>query len=97
MDLIIFSTFAIFQPHYDCLCEDGWTKSADASRPTCTVDEDECVMGTHMCSRHPIVRCINTPGSYQCGLCPAGMYAMYAIIRTKQIYSSRTLWSVIAI
>ncbi|XP_046451773.1 cubilin-like isoform X2 [Daphnia pulex] len=55
---------------YICLCEQGWT--TDGSNPGCTVDVDECVYPIPLCSVNPRVQCINLPGSFRCGPCPAG-------------------------
>ena len=52
-----------------CFCNQGWSKDSDGR---CTVDVDECIGITNPCSRDPPVRCVNTPGSFRCGPCPAG-------------------------
>ncbi|KAF6018837.1 CUBN [Bugula neritina] len=52
---------------HNCVCEDGWTKDT-AGR--CTVDINECDQADHPC--HQGVLCINTPGAFHCGVCPAG-------------------------
>lgn len=55
---------------HNCVCEDGWTKDT-AGR--CTVDINECDQADHPC--HQGVLCINTPGAFHCGVCPAGNLA----------------------
>ena len=62
-------TPAAAQP-FPCLCEEGWTTSGTS--PACNTDIDECSQPDQPCSRDPAVSCINTPGSFQCGPCPAG-------------------------
>ncbi|XP_071156308.1 cubilin-like isoform X2 [Mytilus edulis] len=57
-------------PKYTCICDDGWTKSG--SDPSCTVDVDECNERSNACSVDPQVPCINLPGTFSCGQCPAG-------------------------
>ncbi|TNN89510.1 Nephronectin [Liparis tanakae] len=44
-----------------CLCPPGLHLAADSK--TCE-DKDECLIGSHRCSRH--ARCVNTDGSYTC-------------------------------
>ena len=62
----------IGQPRYECLCDAGWTKSQNG--PMCNVDVDECHSESRPpCSTNPLVQCINTPGSFTCGPCPAGL------------------------
>ncbi|RUS68585.1 hypothetical protein EGW08_023653 [Elysia chlorotica] len=56
---------------YRCICDEGWTTSG--SDPACTQDVNECNGHTH-CSMDPPVMCVNIPGSYTCGSCPAGQY-----------------------
>lgn len=51
------------------MCDDGWTTDT-ATPPRCTVDIDECSQVSKPC--HDSVQCINVPGSYFCGACPAG-------------------------
>ncbi|XP_061178089.1 cubilin-like [Saccostrea echinata] len=58
------------QPKYTCICDDGWTTSG--SNPMCVVDRDECSEAGPRCSVDPSVPCINVPGSFYCGQCPAG-------------------------
>ncbi|WAR06690.1 CUBN-like protein, partial [Mya arenaria] len=58
------------QPKYTCICDDGWTSSG--SDPACVVDVNECDGNRHPCSANPLVPCINLPGSFTCGSCPAG-------------------------
>ena len=48
----------------------GWTKGPGS--PACSVDVDECSGNNPPCSRNPPVQCINTPGGFTCGSCPAG-------------------------
>ncbi|XP_025835939.1 cubilin-like, partial [Agrilus planipennis] len=55
---------------YKCICEQGW--KSDKTNPACIVDVDECSLDKPSCSINPLVACINTPGSYICGHCPAG-------------------------
>lgn len=55
---------------YKCLCDQGWT--TDGVNPACAVDVNECNSMKPHCSMDPVVQCINTEGSYQCGQCPAG-------------------------
>ncbi|KAF8777573.1 Cubilin like protein [Argiope bruennichi] len=58
------------QPKYRCICDAGW--QAGSSGPACTVDIDECNGPVRRCSTNPPVVCINLPGSFHCGPCPAG-------------------------
>lgn len=74
------------QPKFECICDQGWT--TDGSNRACTIDIDECALlaaGSndtsvamsalnvrYPCSLNPPVACINLPGSFQCGPCPAG-------------------------
>ncbi|XP_053675116.1 cubilin homolog [Anopheles nili] len=55
---------------YRCICDQGW-KSGDGS-PACSIDVDECSDMKPQCSKDPEVSCINLPGSFVCGACPAG-------------------------
>lgn len=55
---------------YSCICEEGWRKSNETG--SCTVDINECVEMKPHCSIEPPVLCVNTPGSFVCGNCPAG-------------------------
>lgn len=55
---------------YKCICEQGWRNSNETQ--ACTVDVDECHESQPHCSRDPKVMCINTPGKFVCGPCPAG-------------------------
>ncbi|XP_078582053.1 cubilin-like isoform X2 [Branchiostoma floridae x Branchiostoma japonicum] len=58
---------------YDCICDDGWKKSDDPNSPACVIDIDECTENNiPPCSHDPPVQCINVPGTYYCGQCPAG-------------------------
>lgn len=74
------------QPHYECICDQGWT--TNGMDPACVVDIDECLTNvsssngnsqlatnhgwTYPCSTHPLVSCTNLPGSFMCGFCPPG-------------------------
>ncbi|KAK3106526.1 hypothetical protein FSP39_021900 [Pinctada imbricata] len=58
------------QPKYTCICDDGWTN--EGNDPACTVDRDECTEAGSPCSRDPAVMCVNVPGTFYCGQCPAG-------------------------
>ncbi|CAH0562353.1 unnamed protein product [Brassicogethes aeneus] len=58
------------QNGYKCICDQGW--KTDGTHPGCTVDVDECLQSNRACSTNPMVSCINTPGSFSCGLCPTG-------------------------
>ncbi|XP_077347020.1 cubilin isoform X1 [Lithobates pipiens] len=60
----------INQPRYSCVCETGWTSPPGSA--ACTADIDECSLPNPPCSQNPPVQCINTPGSFTCGPCPAG-------------------------
>ncbi|KAF5295928.1 hypothetical protein FQR65_LT10359 [Abscondita terminalis] len=55
---------------YKCLCDQGWT--TDGTNLACMVDVDECISNVPSCSKNPLVACVNTPGSFKCGNCPAG-------------------------
>ncbi|XP_015589651.1 cubilin [Cephus cinctus] len=55
---------------YTCICDQGW--ESDGSGPACTKDVDECQGKRPACSVSPLVQCINVPGSFHCGPCPAG-------------------------
>jgi len=55
---------------YECICKQGWRKANDSQ--ACTQDIDECNEFKPHCSISPKVICINTPGSFVCGPCPAG-------------------------
>lgn len=55
---------------YSCICEQGWRKSNETQ--ACSIDVDECNEMRPHCSTDPKVICINTPGSFVCGPCPAG-------------------------
>ncbi|XP_068906568.1 cubilin-like isoform X2 [Tenebrio molitor] len=55
---------------YKCICDQGWT--TDGKTPACNTDVDECTMNKPPCSVNPLVQCINLPGSFHCGNCPAG-------------------------
>ncbi|XP_067863171.1 cubilin [Heptranchias perlo] len=58
------------QPKYQCICDIGWAQPPTS--PACSLDIDECALPDPPCSMNPPVHCINSPGSYFCGLCPAG-------------------------
>ncbi|KFM76020.1 Cubilin, partial [Stegodyphus mimosarum] len=58
------------QPKYRCICDPGWQSSS--SSPACTEDIDECSGSQRRCSQNPLVICINLPGTFHCGPCPAG-------------------------
>ncbi|KAH8379700.1 hypothetical protein KR009_006651 [Drosophila setifemur] len=57
---------------YVCVCDQGWTweyVNVTAASPTpCTRDVDECDPKVNPCHDE----CINLPGSFRCGPCPAG-------------------------
>ncbi|XP_059488336.1 cubilin-like isoform X2 [Neocloeon triangulifer] len=56
---------------FSCLCEQGWRKNEVTG--ACTEDVDECAaLHRPACSVSPAVPCINTPGAFLCGACPAG-------------------------
>lgn len=55
---------------YKCLCDPGWTTNGVSSQ--CTTDINECLSEKPHCSKDPLVDCINLPGTYRCGSCPAG-------------------------
>lgn len=55
---------------YKCICEQGW--KTNGLTPPCVVDVNECLEGKPHCSKDPEVVCINLPGSFMCGQCPAG-------------------------
>lgn len=55
---------------YTCKCLPGW--KTDSVTKACHTDIDECANELPNCSRDPLVECINTPGSFKCGECPAG-------------------------
>jgi cubilin len=55
---------------FSCICDQGWKISNETQ--ACTVDVDECNEMRPHCSVSPKVICINTPGSFVCGPCPAG-------------------------
>lgn len=61
---------------YKCLCDAGWTNgiaSGQGSSHACTIDINECDDKKPHCSMDPVVLCVNLPGTYMCGFCPAGM------------------------
>ncbi|XP_065344562.1 cubilin [Cloeon dipterum] len=56
---------------YTCLCDQGWKTNPLSG--ACTDDVNECeTMTRPACSVSPAVPCVNTPGSFMCGACPAG-------------------------
>ncbi|XP_052870861.1 cubilin homolog [Anopheles cruzii] len=55
---------------YRCICNQGW--KTNGVTPACAVDVDECSESKPHCSKDPEVSCINLPGSFVCGVCPAG-------------------------
>uniref|UniRef100_A0A182M8Q1 Cubilin n=1 Tax=Anopheles culicifacies TaxID=139723 RepID=A0A182M8Q1_9DIPT len=55
---------------FRCMCDQGW-KSSGPNQP-CSEDVDECKESKPHCSKDPEVSCINLPGSFVCGPCPAG-------------------------
>lgn len=58
---------------YQCICDPGWTSEKNSmGNPACVVDVNECESEIPHCSMNPPVSCINLPGSYACGSCPAG-------------------------
>ncbi|XP_077300380.1 cubilin homolog [Arctopsyche grandis] len=54
---------------FSCVCDQGWT--TNGLTPECKVDVNECLTA-NPCSQVPYVPCINVPGSFYCGSCPAG-------------------------
>jgi len=66
----ILSLLLLLYVHCFILIPKGWT--TDGTNPGCTVDVDECVYPIPLCSVNPRVQCINLPGSFRCGPCPAG-------------------------
>ncbi|CRL00998.1 CLUMA_CG014207, isoform A [Clunio marinus] len=55
---------------FTCICEQGWRMNNETQ--ACTYDVNECTEMRPHCSVDPLVVCINTPGSFVCGPCPAG-------------------------
>ncbi|KAH0568173.1 hypothetical protein KQX54_019308 [Cotesia glomerata] len=55
---------------YTCICDQGWKSNGDD--PACKIDVDECEARHPPCSMQPYVPCINVPGDFYCGSCPAG-------------------------
>ncbi|XP_075972498.1 cubilin homolog [Anticarsia gemmatalis] len=54
-----------------CICHQGWTSNATGA--ACLTDINECDHSKGFrCSVNPRVECINLPGSFRCGQCPAG-------------------------
>ncbi|PVD35988.1 hypothetical protein C0Q70_02958 [Pomacea canaliculata] len=60
------------QPRYRCICDNGWTHNPNSSDPACNTDVNECLASQSPCSTDPQVQCINVPGTFYCGPCPAG-------------------------
>uniref|UniRef100_A0A0P6JSL8 Putative fibrillin n=1 Tax=Aedes aegypti TaxID=7159 RepID=A0A0P6JSL8_AEDAE len=58
------------EPGYKCICDQGWKNNGVT--PACSVDVDECAEFKPHCSKDPEVSCLNLPGSFACGSCPAG-------------------------
>jgi hypothetical protein len=52
------------------LSPQGW--KTDGLNPGCVVDVNECEAASPPCSTNPMVQCINSPGGFRCGNCPAG-------------------------
>ncbi|XP_037091351.1 cubilin homolog [Pollicipes pollicipes] len=57
---------------HKCICEQGWRRASGSDSAACTEDVNECADSRPACSHDPPVPCINTPGSFRCGACPAG-------------------------
>ncbi|KAJ6642438.1 Cubilin like, partial [Pseudolycoriella hygida] len=55
---------------FKCICDQGWQTNGVSL--DCSVDIDECSLMSPYCSKDPPVQCINLPGSFACGNCPAG-------------------------
>ncbi|XP_061400319.1 cubilin homolog [Musca vetustissima] len=59
---------------FTCICDQGWTKDStligtnSSSTPVCDIDVNECEESRNPCHSE----CINLPGSFKCGPCPAG-------------------------
>ncbi|XP_058802311.1 cubilin [Phymastichus coffea] len=56
---------------YTCICKLGWDHLGE-NDPSCRKDIDECSVGRYPCSVNPLVACHNVPGTFFCGVCPAG-------------------------
>ncbi|XP_050561143.1 cubilin-like [Spodoptera frugiperda] len=54
-----------------CICHQGWTTNSTGIACLTDVNECESYQGPR-CSVNPKVDCINLPGSFRCGQCPAG-------------------------
>ncbi|XP_037817925.1 cubilin homolog [Lucilia sericata] len=54
------------QQGYTCICEQGWIRNTTSL--SCDVDVNECEGLSNPCHS----QCINLPGSFKCGPCPAG-------------------------
>lgn len=80
----------IWQPKYTCICEEGWTNTP--SNPACVVNVDECSGQVPHCSVDPPVPCIDIPGSFYCGACPAGNSYSFNFFWDLQIFQNRS-WS----
>ncbi|XP_028157640.1 cubilin homolog [Ostrinia furnacalis] len=56
---------------FQCICNQGW--ETNGTGVACLTDVNECDASRgHRCSVNPKVDCINLPGSFRCGQCPAG-------------------------
>ena len=66
----LFQFFKINKPAFECRCDGGYEflESGQAGDGDCR-DIDECKLNP--CYRG--VECVNTPGSFYCHSCPAGM------------------------
>lgn len=59
---------------YTCICEQGWRRNYTLANSTglaslaCEDDVNECEESSNPCHSE----CINLPGSFKCGPCPAG-------------------------
>lgn len=54
-----------------CICHQGW--ATNGTGVECLTDVNECESHQgYRCSVNPRVECINLPGSFRCGQCPAG-------------------------
>lgn len=56
---------------FQCICNQGW--ETNGTGVACLTDVNECDSSRGpRCSVNPKVDCINLPGSFRCGQCPAG-------------------------
>ncbi|GFT91867.1 cubilin homolog [Trichonephila clavipes] len=83
------------QPRYRCICDPGWQNGRNG--PACTEDIDECSGAERRCSLNPPVTCINLPGTFHCGQCPAVFGTLFvdiegirSLIRSFLTYVSET-------